>query len=200
MSTPILVLATGNPGKAKEVQSILQGVLVQTLKDHPSIEMPPEDGETFADNAVLKAEHVAKVLGCAVLADDSGLEVDALDGAPGVRSARFAPGSDADRYTKLLEVMKDVPDDARGARFRCAMAFARPGAATQVTEGRCEGQIARSPSGQGGFGYDPVFALPEGGRTMAELSSAEKNGLSHRGEALAAMADVLKGHFSLELS
>lgn len=200
MNTPVLVLATGNPGKAKEVQAILQGVRVQTLKDHPGIEMPPEDGLTFADNAAIKAEHVARVLGCAVLADDSGLQVDALDGGPGVHSARYAEGTDRDRYLKLLEVMTKVPDAERGARFCCAMAFARPGASTQVTEGRCEGHIARAPAGEGGFGYDPVFLLEGSTRSMAELSSAEKNVVSHRGAALAAMSEVLKAHFSLELS
>ncbi len=199
MPIPVLVLATGNPGKAKEVQALLQTVQVKTLADFPKIEMPPEDKPDFAGNAQVKAEHVAGVLNCAVLADDSGLVVDALDGAPGVYSARYAPGTDADRYRKLLVALESVPDNLRTARFCCAMAFAVPGKPTQVTEGACEGTIARSDRGQGGFGYDPVFVVGPEGRSMAELSSAEKNAISHRGAALKGMADRLAGHFSLEI-
>lgn len=200
MALPILVLATGNPGKAKEVQALLQGVQVKTLADFPAIEMPPEDKPDFAGNAQVKAEYVAGVLHCAVLADDSGLVVDALGGAPGVHSARYAPGTDADRYRKLLAVLESVPDAERTARFCCAMAFAVPGQSTQVVQGACEGTIGRSESGQGGFGYDPIFVVGPAGRTMAELSSAEKNVISHRGAALRGMAEFLAGHFSLEIT
>lgn len=194
-----LVLATGNPGKAREVRALLPEVTVQTLADHPSIEMPPEVAETFEGNAVAKAAHVAEVLGVPVLADDSGLEVDALDGAPGVRSARYAEGTDEDRYVKLLGAMAEVPDAARTARFRCAMAFVVPGGETTIEQGACEGRIGRRARGDGGFGYDPVFVVGsedlEAGRTMAELSSDEKNAISHRGRALAAIRPALARHF-----
>lgn len=193
---PVLILATGNPGKAREVQALLPDVEVETLADHPEVVMPPEDGETFAENAQAKAEHVARVLGVPALADDSGLVVDALGGAPGVRSARYAEGSDRDRCAALLAALADVPDGARAARFACAMAFARPGAPTELTEGTCEGEIGRALVGEGGFGYDPLFIVEgAGGRTMAEHAAAEKNAISHRGRALAAMRPHLDRHF-----
>lgn len=198
MNKPVLVLATGNPGKAVEVQALLPNVHVETLADHPEVVMPPEDAETFAGNARIKAEHVCRALGVAALADDSGLEVDALGGAPGVRSARYAEGTDRDRYEKLLSALEGVPDALRGARFRCAMAFARPGDLTAETEGTCLGRIARAPAGEGGFGYDPVFLVAGGARTMAELSREQKNAVSHRANALSAMRPLLEAHFSLE--
>lgn len=191
MSGQALVLATRNAGKTREVRALLAGVEVLTLDDRP-IEMPEETGETFEENAILKAEHASWVLGLPVLADDSGLEVDALGGAPGVRSARYAEGTDEDRYRKLLAALEPAED--RSARFVCVMALARPGAATIVTRGTCEGTIARAPRGDGGFGYDPVF-LVDGARTMAELSQAEKNAISHRGAALRAMATHLEALF-----
>ncbi len=191
-----LVVATSNEGKVVEIRAALpDDVQVETLKDHPSIAMPEETGETFAANASLKAEHVAKVLGVPALADDSGLVVDALDGAPGVRSARYAPGTDRDRYLHLLRNLEGVQE--RAARFVCAIAFAIPGAPTHVEEGKCEGTIGGEPVGDGGFGYDPVFVVDDG-RTMAQLSVAEKNARSHRGRALAKMRPHLEGHFSLD--
>jgi XTP/dITP diphosphohydrolase len=193
---PVLILATGNPGKAREVQALLPNVTVETLADHPEVLMPPEDGETFADNARLKAEHVARVLGVPALADDSGLVVEALGGAPGVRSARYAPGSDRDRCLALLAAMAEVPDGARAAHFACAMAFARPGAPTEVTSGRCAGDIGHAMVGEGGFGYDPIFVVRGAdGRTMAQHTAAEKNAISHRARALAAMRPHLDAHF-----
>jgi len=126
-----------------------------------------------------------------VLADDSGLAVDALGGAPGVRSARYAPGSDADRIAKLLAALAAVPDERRTARFVCAMVLAAPGADPIAREGTCEGRIGRDPRGDRGFGYDPVFVLADG-RTMAELELAEKNRVSHRGRALEAMLPDLR--------
>lgn len=191
-----LVVATQNEGKAVELRAALTGVEVQTLADHPSIVMPEETGETFEANASAKAEHVAKVLGVPALADDSGLVVDALDGAPGVRSARYAPGSDRDRYEKLLAAMTGIED--RAARFVCAMALAIPGAPTMVVRATSEGRIGFAPRGEGGFGYDPVFEVEGDDRTMAQLTVAEKNALSHRGRALAKMRPHLAANFSLE--
>lgn len=188
-----LVVATTNEGKVVELRAGLIGVTVETLKDHPSIVMPEETGDTFEANARLKAEHVARVLGVPALADDSGLVVDALGGAPGVRSARYVDGSDRDRYLALLANLEGV--EARSCRFVCAMALAVPGSATRVEAGACEGQIGRAPRGEGGFGYDPVFVV-EDGRTMAELSVAEKNGRSHRGRALAKMRPHLDALFT----
>ena len=132
------------------------------------------------------------------LADDSGLVVDALEGAPGVYSARYAPGSDADRYTKLLTELERVPDEQRTARFVCVMAFALPGGEVFTAEGAVEGRIGRGPIGDGGFGYDPVFVVAEDedARTMAQLSQTEKNALSHRGRALRAILPRVKAHFS----
>jgi XTP/dITP diphosphohydrolase len=192
-----LLVATHNAKKAVEIAGALAGqVEVVTLAEHPEIEMPPEDGETFEANARIKAEHAAAILGMPVLADDSGLVVDALGGAPGVRSARYAPGSDRDRVGKLLLEMASVPEERRTARFVCAMALARPGARTIVREGTCEGRIGREPRGAGGFGYDPVFTFPDG-RTMAELTLEEKNRVSHRGRAIAAILPEVGAAFGL---
>jgi len=139
---------------------------------------------------------VARLLGVPALADDSGLEVDALGGAPGVRSARYAEGSDRDRWEKLLAALEDVPQERRQARFVCAMALAAPGRETVVVRGTCEGEILRAPSGEGGFGYDPVF-LPRGqSRTMAELHRDEKGAISHRGRALRAIEAQLAALFA----
>ena len=141
-----LVLATANPGKAVEVRAALPDVTVETLADHPQLTSAVEDGATFIDNARIKAEAVARSLGVAALADDSGLAVDALQGAPGVLSARYAEGTDEDRYRKLLSALHDVSDADRTARFVCAMAFIRPGEPAVFTEGHCEGHILRAPS------------------------------------------------------
>lgn len=191
-----LVLATSNLGKAKEIQAALPGVEVQTLRDHPSLVMPEETGATFADNAILKAEYASRMLGVPALADDSGLVVDALHGAPGVHSARYAEGSDADRTAKLLGALSAVPEEARTARFVCALAWVVPGARPVVVEGKVEGRIGRAPRGDGGFGYDPVFLVgPDHQRTMAELPVEAKNRLSHRGNALLALLPTLKAYF-----
>lgn len=200
MNERVLLVATANPGKAAEIRDMLRDLaMVETLADHPALVMPPETGATFAINAAAKAEFVCGELGVATLADDSGLVVDALDGAPGVHSARYAPGSDADRTNQVLADMADVPDDERTARFVCAMAFARPGAATVVVEGEVEGVITGAPRGEGGFGYDPIFELLERGVTTAELTRSEKAEISHRGAALRAIQPHLATYFSLEL-
>lgn len=194
-----LILATQNRGKALEIERFFGGQLrVQSLAEHPQVELPEESGSTFAENARIKAEHVARSLGTAALGDDSGLEVDALLGAPGVRSARYAPGSDEDRYRKLLHALAGAPDLERGARFVCALAFAAPDQDTVICEGEVLGRIAEAPRGHNGFGYDPVF-LPEAapGRTMAELGPAEKQSISHRGEALRRIQPLVRKYFSL---
>lgn len=193
----VLVLATGNAKKAKEVRALLPGLEVHTLAEHPHVEPAVEDAETFVGNAVKKAEHTAKALGIAVLADDSGLVVDALEGAPGVRSARYAEGDDRARWEKLLRALEHVPATERTARFVCALALAIPGEATITVEGTCEGHIALGPRGEGGFGYDPVFLVGDRGVAMAELSMDEKNVVSHRAKALVQMRPHLEQHFFL---
>lgn len=180
-----LVIATKNPGKASEVARILEGAEYEiiSLADYPDAPDVEETGETFVENAAIKARAYAEFTGELTLADDSGLEVDALDGAPGVYSSRFAP-TDAERNAKLLDLMKDVRDPARTARFRCAIAVAEPGGAVRTCEGTVEGTISRSPRGDQGFGYDPIFYVPELGKNLAELTPDEKNSISHRGKAL----------------
>lgn len=195
---PRLVVASLNRAKAVEIARILsdEGVEfdVLSLADFPQVELPPETGETFAENALAKARHAATALGLAATADDSGLEVDALDGAPGVLSARYAgeAASDEDRYRKLLAELQAVPDHRRAARFQCAAAYATPDGGTLLAEGTCEGTIAREPSGSGGFGYDPIF-IPDGEeRTMAQLTVAEKHAISHRGRAFRKLAELIR--------
>ena len=180
-----LVVATKNAGKAAEVAHALADlpyeiVSLSDYADAPDIE---ETGTTFVENAVVKATSYARFSGELTLADDSGLEVDALDGAPGVLSSRFAP-TDPERISRLLELLKDVPDDKRTARFRCAVAIAEPDGRVQTCEGTVEGIISREPAGTHGFGYDPVFYLPDRSLTMAQLTREEKNAISHRGQAL----------------
>ncbi|MBI3300284.1 MAG: RdgB/HAM1 family non-canonical purine NTP pyrophosphatase [Elusimicrobia bacterium] len=190
-----LLLATGNAHKARELAELLTGraLEVVTLKDFP--ELPPvvEDGATLVQNAVKKALEPALRSGLWTLADDTGLEVEALDGRPGVYSARYA-GPDCDfaaNCRKLLDEMKDVPKPKRGAVFRCVIALASPEGVVQYREGRLEGRIAESPAGSNGFGYDPVFYLPDEVRTLAQLSDAEKNHISHRSQALRAVLPLL---------
>jgi len=197
---PKLIIATGNAGKAKEFRALLgQEIEVLTLADFPKIVMPPEDAETFSENALAKAKFVAETVGLPTLADDSGLVVDALDGAPGVRSARYVEGTDQDRYLALLDAMKDVAKDRRSARFVCAMAFVAIDGTSKSVEGTCEGHIVETPEGKNGFGYDPIFR-PEGrDSTMATLTMDQKSSISHRGNATKKMLDVLETHFSLEL-
>ncbi|MHB0912706.1 MAG: XTP/dITP diphosphatase [Armatimonadota bacterium] len=189
-----VVLATRNAKKVQELRALLLGepVSVLSLADFPEIPEVPETGDTFAENAKLKAEAVARATGRIALADDSGLEVDALGGRPGVYSSRFVEGSDKDRYMKILELLAGVPQEKRAARFKAAIAIAEPDGTTVVVEDSCEGIIATEPSGDGGFGYDPIFYLQELGRTMAQLSPEEKNHISHRGKALREAVEILK--------
>lgn len=190
-----LVIATANEHKLREYRALLHGVPGAILgMDAFGIDAPEETGETFRENALLKARACAEALRTDLsvdlppcIADDSGLEVDALGGEPGVRSNRWAgPGrSDADRTRLLLDRLGDVPEEARGARFVCVIAVVTPDGEERTFEGVLEGRIAPAPRGSGGFGYDPVMYVPELDRTVAELSEAEKNAVSHRGRAAA---------------
>ncbi|MBZ4329825.1 RdgB/HAM1 family non-canonical purine NTP pyrophosphatase [Corallococcus sp. AS-1-12] len=187
---PKLLFATGNAGKLRELRALVgDAVEVVSLKDLPPVPEPVEDGATFEENAVKKAREYSKATGLPALADDSGLCVDALDGRPGVHSARYAPGSDKDRYEKLLADLADVPEERRTASFRCALALVTGrGDEARVEVGRCEGVILRAPKGANGFGYDPVFQVEgEGGRSMAELAPEEKSRVSHRARAFQLM-------------
>lgn len=183
-----LLIATRNPGKVRELNQLLEGSGYElvSLVNYPDIAVE-ETGATFEENARLKALTCARLTGLFTLADDSGLEVDALGGAPGVYSARYAgPGaSDLDRIHKLLEALRDVPAHERTARFRCVIALAWPDGRCETFEATCEGEIAFEPKGAHGFGFDPIFYMPRYGKTMAELPSEFKNRISHRGQALA---------------
>ncbi len=193
-----LVIATGNPGKFNEMATLLTGVdalLVPLDRAGPIPPIPPEGGESFQENAWRKAEAVARASGYLALADDSGLEVDALGGQPGVFSARFGgpQATDAERNARLLELLRGVPPDRRTARFRCVVAIASPRGSVQVVEGICEGRIALEPRGSRGFGFDPVFEIPSLGKTFGELDPEIKNRLSHRGQAMVKARGILEG-------
>lgn len=182
-----LLIATHNPGKIREFSAIFADLPVEylTLTDVGMTEEIPETGDSYAANALLKAIAACRAAGLLTLADDSGLEVDALGGRPGLYAARYAGpnATNADRWAKLLAELGETPQAERTARFRCAIALAHPSGETQVVEGVCQGQIAFAPAGTGGFGYDPLFYMPEYGYTMAELDEAIKNQVSHRARA-----------------
>ncbi len=179
-----LLLATRNAGKLRELCDLVgPTVAVESLVDRPDVVEVAELGETFDENARQKAIACARAAGMAALADDSGLCVDALGGRPGVRSARYAPGPDEARIEKLLLEMAGVPEEKRGASFQCALCLALPDGWNVTEVGECRGRIALAPKGQNGFGYDPVFFLPDLHRTMAELSAQEKARISHRARA-----------------
>ena len=201
-------MATRNPGKVRELGEILGDLKLRllSLADFPGLPEIPEEGATFAENAGAKAQAVARLTGLPALADDSGLEVAALQGRPGVFSARYAqdltapaPPTDEDNWRKLLKELAGVPWEARGARFVCAIALALPDGRRYHTRGECAGVIALSPRGHQGFGYDPVFWVPGYGGTMAELGPAVKNRISHRAKALAALKELL-GSLKKELA
>jgi XTP/dITP diphosphohydrolase len=179
----------------RELVELLAGIPfeVRTLADYPPFTMPEESGDTYEDNAIIKARATLAHTGALSLGDDSGIEVDALGGAPGVRSARYGgPGlDDAGRVTRLLSELASVPDARRTARYRCVIALAHPAGAMTVVEGACEGVIARAPRGTGGFGYDPVFFYPPWGVTFGEVSDARKAAVSHRALAAAAARTAL---------
>jgi XTP/dITP diphosphohydrolase len=197
----ILVAATGNAGKLRELQALLAvpAIVWRSLADYPELRPVVEDGDTFLANARLKAHAVAGHAGLAALADDSGLAVDALGGLPGVRSARFAADAgagsgDSANVALLLERLRGVAPERRMARFHCAIVVAHPDGRELVAEGRCEGRIAETRRGHGGFGYDPVFLV--GDRTFAEMDAAEKDQVSHRAIAIAALRPRLAGFLS----
>lgn len=182
-----LVIATKNPGKVAEITQIIENTDIEALSLESFPDMPEvvEDGHTFMDNALKKARETARFTGMPALADDSGLEVEALDGRPGVYSARFAPTTE-ERNAKLLGLLSDTPDEQRTARFVCALALAAPDGTEWTTTGICPGVITRKSKGKLGFGYDPVFFYEPLGKTFAEIHRDEKNKISHRGLALAA--------------
>jgi XTP/dITP diphosphohydrolase len=196
-SRPVLVLATLNAAKGRELVELLGAVPFETrlLADVPGARLPEETGATYAENALVKARTAAALTGQLALGDDSGIEVDALGGAPGLYTARFGgPGlDDRGRLELLLEKLRGVAPARRTARFRCVIAIAGPSRAEKVVEGVAEGLIAEAPRGSGGFGYDPVFFYPPLGRTFAELSDHEKASVSHRGLALEAARRLLSG-------
>ncbi len=192
-----LLLATRNPGKLREYRNLLEDLPLElvSLRDLDIMVDIPELGGSFLENAILKARGYARLSGITTLADDSGLEVDALAGAPGVQSARWAgpAASDRERIQFLLERLRDVPPAARGAQFRCVVAIATADGRLFSAEGTCRGLIIDQPRGRHGFGYDPVFLLPELGATMAELAPAVKNRVSHRARAVQAARPILAG-------
>jgi XTP/dITP diphosphohydrolase len=198
-----ILIATGNPGKFREITAVLGGdaglssrVQWHSLSDIPNIVAEPhESGNTFLENATLKASYYSRASGMWALADDSGLEVDALGGAPGVNSAYFDPATadaeravrDAANNARLIAQLRGVPDAKRGARYRCVLVLADGDRILFTTDGALEGRIIDQPRGTGGFGYDPYFVIPELGHTVAEISSERKNAISHRGRALVGM-------------
>jgi XTP/dITP diphosphohydrolase len=190
-----LLLATNNPGKVREFRRLLEGVVPEIVSpDELGIALSvDEHGETYAENAALKARAFAAAGGCAALADDSGIEVDALDGRPGPRSARYGgPGlDDVERTQRMLDELSEAPPKGRGARYRAVVALAWPDGRLERFEGTWEGLIGYEFRGEGGFGYDPIFVTTDG-RTAAQLSASEKDALSHRGQAVRDAAEWLR--------
>lgn len=183
-----ILVATNNKGKVRDFEELFKphGIEVISLKDLDEPIDVEETGTTFEENAILKAEETAKILGKWVISDDSGLEIDALNGEPGVYSARYAgePKDDEANIDKALNGLKDVPEGSRDARFRCVLAIAGPGIETKTFSGSCDGSILFERHGENGFGYDPIFYVPSEGKAMAELTPAEKAAISHRGVAM----------------
>ncbi|MCX8123427.1 MAG: XTP/dITP diphosphatase [Spirochaetes bacterium] len=189
-----IVVATRNKGKMKEIMAYgLPSITFASLENYFTIGDIEETGSTFEENALIKARYVCKVTGLPALADDSGLIVDALNGEPGVYSARYGNlKTDEERYMLLLQKMNTVPDHKRTARFVCVMALVFPDGREYIEQGVCEGFITKEPLGDQGFGYDPVFYLPEFGKTMAQLPLEVKNSISHRAQALKKIKNVLE--------
>jgi XTP/dITP diphosphohydrolase len=192
----LIVLATRNEGKVREFLTLLQGraARVESLRAHPDVTLPPETGSTYRENAIAKARAVYAALGAPALGDDSGLEVDALGRAPGIRSARYAGPDANDRANneRLLRELRDVPPELRTARFWCALALVRDPGDVVLSEGVCEGRILDAPRGEGGFGYDPLF-VPDGETlSFAELPWERKNAISHRARAVAALREAMQ--------
>ncbi len=193
-----IVLASNNPGKVREFAQLLAEARIE-VRPQGDFGVPEaeETGLSFVENAIIKARNAARHSGLPAIADDSGIEVDALNGAPGIYSARYAgPGaSDADNCTRLLQVLDLVPDGERGARFQCVLVYLRHAEdpTPLICQGTWEGSIVRAPRGANGFGYDPIFLVPGEGRSSAELDAETKNRLSHRGRALRRMRALLEG-------
>lgn len=193
-----LVIATRNPAKAKEMREILGRLLdkrweILDLTHFPPFDEPAESEDTYAGNALIKARAAAEATGELCIADDAGLEIDALDGAPGVHSKRF--GGEhlpfARKIARILKLLEGLPADRRSARFRCVVALADGSGYEQTFEATCEGIISAEPRGEGGFGYDPIFLYPEAGKTFAEMTPEEKHSVSHRGKVLRLAAEAL---------
>jgi XTP/dITP diphosphohydrolase len=195
-----LVMASGNPGKIREIARLLAGQGIQVLAQSEfGVADAVEDGATFIDNSLIKARHAAAATGLPAIADDSGLAVDALNGAPGVFSARYsgADATDASNIDKLLAALADVPTDARGAAFHCAATFVTPDESPAlIAEGLWTGSILNKRQGEGGFGYDPVFLDPASGLSAAELTAEQKNARSHRGKALRKLVGLIDQKYS----
>jgi XTP/dITP diphosphohydrolase len=192
-----LVLATGNPGKVDELRVLVRewgDVDALDLREFPDVTLPEETASSYAGNAIAKAHAVAEATGLPALADDSGLEVDALGGEPGVRSARWAGrgATDAERIAKLLGALAGIPEAARAARFRCVVVLAWPDGGLATAEGRCDGRIAQLPEGRGGFGYDPVFVADDIGCSLGRATPVEKRRISHRARAMRLLGDRLR--------
>lgn len=192
-----LVLATGNPGKVDELRILVRewgDVDALDLRGFPGVALPEESAQSYAGNAIAKARVVAEATGLPALADDSGLEVEALGGEPGIRSARWAgPGaSDAERIAKLLGALAGVPEAARAAHFRCVVALAWPDGGLETAEGQCDGRIAQLPEGRGGFGFDPVFVADDIGCSLGRATIVEKQRISHRARAMRVLGDRLR--------
>ncbi|WP_455915712.1 XTP/dITP diphosphatase [Pantoea agglomerans] len=192
-----VVLATGNPGKVREMADLLAAfgldIVAQT---ELGVESAEETGLTFIENAILKARHAAAITGLPAIADDSGLAVDALGGAPGIYSARYAgeDASDRQNLLKLLTALENVPDDKRQAQFHCVLVYLRHAEdpTPLVFHGSWQGEITRSAVGEGGFGYDPIFFVPELGKTAGEMTKAEKHAVSHRGKAMTLLLEAMR--------
>jgi XTP/dITP diphosphohydrolase len=202
MSLPRLVIATHNRHKAQEMVTILSNrfptLQLLTLADFDGAPEPDETGACYAENAAIKAESAVRFTGEWCLADDAGLEVAAMNGEPGLHSRRFAGAETPfpEKMRMIFERLAGVPVAGRGARFVCWVALARPGSPTELFSATCEGRIADAPSGNGGFGYDPIFWLPTRNCTMADLTAEEKHAVSHRGKVLAKVGDFLAPHFA----
>ena len=192
-----LILATSNKDKAREIAEILSDTpfVVTTMKEEGYDPDIVEDGKTFEENALIKARTVhALAEGAYVMADDSGLCIDALDGAPGIYSARFCGENSTypEKFAKIFEMLKDVPEEKRTAKFVCSIAVVRPDGSEFTVRGEVCGVLHEKPMGDGGFGYDPIFYVPEFGMTTAQMTKEQKNSISHRGKASRAMADILR--------
>lgn len=194
-----IIIATKNAGKVKDFETLFspKGFQVKSLLDFPEMEDVEETGVTLAENATLKAEAISSALNKPVIADDSGLAVDALNGEPGVYSARYAGENKDDNANieKVLQKLNDVPFEKRTARFHCALAIAVPGKRTEIVEGTCEGHILEEKRGENGFGYDPIFFVEKWRCSMAELSKEQKNQISHRANALKKLAPLIDAQF-----